>query len=462
MQPGAGQEGDGAADPRPTDAPGMEAVGSDARLTETATASQPGTEQHVVPRTLPPLVRAYAGDPDVAPTAVPATSPFGITVPVPIISDRELGLSHPGAHVAGAPVRLGAVVSGAVPLEAAAPQPTTTPLIAIALWCGVAVLLLTALVSAIGSLNRDVYSPSGFVREYLTALEERNADVALSFPGVDLTKAQLAEAGLPTDAARTLLRSSVLRAPKNLEFVSDTADAKGVRTVVYRATLGTQRDEVSFRVERNGSWAGVFHSWRFATSPLGAVSVTVLHDSSFSVNGLTLDARVQEAPDAQAGFSHSARYLVLTPNLYTFSRRSPLLEAAAKPVPLAQSGTTEVSIDVQPTATFVSEVQTQINTYLTDCAKQQVLQPTGCPFGTVIDDRLTSPPAWSIVEDPVVSLVADESAFQMPPADGTAHVSVGVQSLFDGDESTIERDESFTMAATVTIGSDNALNIQLH
>ncbi|MEO6310577.1 MAG: hypothetical protein ABIO33_07815, partial [Leifsonia sp.] len=41
-------------------------------------------------------------------------------------------------------------------------------------------LLLVALAGAIGSLNRDLYSAGGFVRQYLNALARQDTTAALS------------------------------------------------------------------------------------------------------------------------------------------------------------------------------------------------------------------------------------------------------------------------------------------
>ncbi|MGO7983268.1 hypothetical protein ACC691_36040 [Rhizobium johnstonii] len=63
---------------------------------------------------------------------------------------------------------------------------------------------------------------------------------------------------------------------------------------------------------------------------------------------------------------------------------------------------------------------------------------------------------------PVVTLAPGENAFEMPPTQGVAHIVVQLQSLFDGSEATIDRDEPYTMGATVTIDADGSLNIELH
>ncbi|WP_082468150.1 hypothetical protein [Leifsonia sp. Leaf264] len=418
------------------------------------------------PEPEPPLVHP-ADDPDIEPTSVPATSPFGITIPVPIVSDRELGIGHHGAHAAGDPgPRVGAVVAGTAAVPAATsvapPSRVTNPTAAVLIWLAIALLLVAALLAAIGALNRSIYSAAGFVEQYLSAIEDGDANAALAMPGVRIAPEDLASAGLPPKSADTLLRDSVLRGPSAVELVSDTNDDDGHHSVTYKVTVGGVSKSMTFDVQRDGSWAGVFHTWRFATSPIAALTVTVLHDNTFTVNGLTLDARAHAAPDAEPTFNNSADYLVLAPAVYEFSRSSLQLEAPAQSIPVTKVGTQDVTIDVQPTKTFIAEVQTEINGFLDQCATQKVLQPTGCPFGTVIDDRVISEPVWSIVSYPDVTLVPDDTAFQMPSTPGVAHISVGVQSLYDGEESTVERDEGYSMGATVVIGPDGNLNIQLH
>ena len=91
-----------------------------------------------------------------------------------------------------------------------------------------------------------------------------------------------------------------------------------------------------------------------------------------------------------------------------------------------------------------------------------MLQPTGCPFGVNIDDRVTSAPAWTIVEYPVVTLAATDTAFEIPQTPAVAHVQVEVQSLFDGDVELLDQDEAFSMALSVTISPSGALKIKLH
>jgi len=105
---------------------------------------------------------------------------------------------------------------------------------------------------------------------------------------------------------------------------------------------------------------------------------------------------------------------------------------------------------------------TELNAFLDTCTKQKVLQPSNCPFGIEINDRIIGLPTWSIAKYPVVSLAAGTTAFEMPDTVGQAHIVVDVQSLFDGSLDTRDENVQFTVGLGVTIQPDGALAIQLH
>ncbi|MFC6356229.1 hypothetical protein [Luethyella okanaganae] len=406
--------------------------------------------------------REQAVETSIVPTSLPSTSPQGITVPVQIVSDRELGIGRSGAHAAEAAT---APPDAGMPMAPPPPPPPVGPplmIAPIALWSGLVILLVVALVAGIGALSRDIFSASGFVHQYLSALARNDAEAALAFPGVELDETKLQAAGLPSNAASVLLRDSVLNAPREVRLVGETEKEPGVHAVSFEYELGGQKLTSEFTVEHTGSWFGIFDNWRFASSPLAVISVSVLHDAVFTVNGLTLDTRAH-APENQApSFSNSASYLAFTPSLYEFSHDSRLLHASPTVVPVTTGGAREVSVDVQPSAAFVSDVQNELNGYLDKCVTQQVLQPAGCPFGITIDDRVVGLPSWSMLEYPIVTLTGGKTAFEMPPTSGTVHVVVEVQSLFDGEMSTVDEDKPFEIALAVVIRPNGSLAIELH
>ncbi|WP_104199488.1 hypothetical protein [Cryobacterium sp. Y29] len=334
----------------------------------------------------------------------------------------------------------------------------------------VAGLLAAGLAGTINALNRTVYSAGGFVGQYLDALARGDTVGALALGGVMPSTTDLAAWGLTDEVVKslpeTLLRASVLSGLDNIDLASATAtpatDDGTAQTVVFDFDLNGIASRMAFTVERAGSFAGAFNAWTFSTSPLAVLQVSVMHERSFTVNGLTLDTRAHSAADAPATFSTSAAYLAFAPNRYTFEHESAMLTAQKNTVRVTKDGPTAVEVNALPNQAMVDQVQSELNKFLDACATQTVLQPTSCPWGIQIDDRIESTPAWSITAYPTVALTAGELAFEMVATPGQAHIVVKVQSLFDGDISTRDEDVPFTMGLSAVVQPSGALAIQLH
>jgi len=329
----------------------------------------------------------------------------------------------------------------------------------------VAALLAAGLVGTINALNRTVYSAGGFVEQYLDALAGGNTVGALAFDGVMPSKTELATAEPTVALPETLLRASVLDGLSDIELKSDTpsnAAADGTHQVVFDFNLNGTASSMAFTVERAGTFAGVFNAWAFAVSPLAVLQVSVLHERTFTVNDLTLDTRAHASADAPATFSTSAAYLAFAPNRYTFEHSSAMLTAKKTSVRVTASGVAAVEIDALPNEKMIAKVQSELENFLDECATQTVLQPTSCPWGITIDDRIEGAPTWSITGYPAVELTPGERSFEMVATAGQAHIVVDVQSLFDGDISTRDEDVPFTMGLSVVVQPSGALAIQLH
>ncbi len=327
-------------------------------------------------------------------------------------------------------------------------------LVALAL---VAVLLAAALPAGAASLYRELYSPGAFVGRYLSLLSAGRPADALAMPGAELTASQRAAAGIPTDASDALLRSAALSTLDHVRVLSEqTRDEVTTVTVSYRA--GGIPGTTTFGVVRDG-WIGVVPAWRFERSPLAVMDVAIVGSTRFAVNGFALDKH-QIAADAPS--DASLPLLVPSPGLYAVRVDTPL--AVADPVPVlsdAPQARIPVTVTARPTAEFTAVVQQRVEDFLTTCTDQRVLQPTGCPFGSVIDDRVVSEPAWSIVRQPSVTLAAEGSGWRIPDSPGVAHLDVRVRSLFDGSVSDVSEDVPFVVNGTVEVGADGSASIRV-
>ncbi|CAN5117831.1 hypothetical protein BH09ACT5_BH09ACT5_11730 [soil metagenome] len=310
-------------------------------------------------------------------------------------------------------------------------------------WLIVAAVIVAAFGGTVVVLNATLYSAGGFVRSYLDSLARQDVDGAL----------ELAGTVAPGDASDELLVRGAMGGLSDIRLISDDTDSSGTHRVVYGFTSGGKSGQSTFSVRPKGTLLGLFTTWRFESSPLGVLQVLPKHGTEFTVNGVEAQAASPDQP---------APYLVFVPGTYELAAESLYLEASPTRVTASQAGAAVIApVDLQPTAAFVAQVQKELDAYLDDCATQQVLLPTGCPFGEQIANRIISTPAWSISRYPEVTLVPgpDAGSWLMPPTDAAAHLVVDVRSLFDGTVSTFDEDVPFTSSYLVTFLPDDELLI---
>ncbi|MGB4138134.1 MAG: hypothetical protein WA971_16335 [Microbacterium sp.] len=326
----------------------------------------------------------------------------------------------------------------------------------------IGVLLLAALGAGGVTLYRQFYSPSAFVQRYLELLQTGRAADALRVPGVAVDRASLENAGIDLAASDALLRQAAL-APLDDIAVTAEEDDHGVHRVTVDYTAGRHTGTSTFEVVQDG-WTGVVPNWRFATSPLADIELVVRGADRFSVNGFDLDRRQLSPAGAEIAPLDPVHLLVFTPGLYSVTvdtaiSYSPGVSVLAD-APLAR---TPVDVQTEPTAKFASIVQQRVDEFLTACATQQVLQPTACPFGYPVQNRIApdSLPAWSIVTQPTVSVAPDGDDWLIRPAEGVAHIEVDIQYVFDGSIEHVSEDVPFQVDGTIAILADGSASIKV-
>lgn len=293
------------------------------------------------------------------------------------------------------------------------------------------------------AVNATVLGPGDFVRVYLDALARGDAQSALALPGVD--------AG---DADSRLLVDEVLTGVSDVRQLSDTplADDNGAGTDRHRVVMAWSTPggdgTTEFLVERVGTRLGLFPEWGFAQSPVAVLSLDVLHDPRFTANGVAATTGLEaEGP---------ATLAVLVPGSYVLSHETTFLRATSVTVVADEAGATlDATVDVEPGPRFAGALADEVDRQLAACAEQTVLFPTGCPFGQQISNRVTSEPQWSIDEAPELEIEPGPfGVWTAGPATGFAHLSVEVQSLFDGSLSTFDQNVPFEAGYTVVIRGD--------
>lgn len=357
--------------------------------------------------------------------------------------------------------------------QASAPGPWTEPPVAepgsamsertkaMILWAVIGAMLIAAAFAAMGALNRDVYGAGAFVGTYLRALEGKDAAGALRIPGVTLSEAELEEAGLPEGSSTALLRNAALPDLTDLTLVEEADAGAGISAVTWSYESNGAFGESTFLVERSGTRFPLIPTWSFAESPIAVVNLAVEHSTVFSANGFDLDTRSLTGETAST-FDNIVNLQVFTPGAYVFESDSDFVASEKESVLVDEAALVhEAVVEATPTEWFVSVTQEAVNAQLDACAEQKVLQPTGCPFGLVVDDRISGDPLWSFDDYPEITVEAGAESWVIPAVQGDAHLEVDVQSLFDGSITPYDADVPFTMVGNAYLMSDGTVQVTL-
>lgn len=313
-----------------------------------------------------------------------------------------------------------------------------------ATWAIVFALILVGFTATIIALNITVFSAGGFVRSYLSALERRDVAEAMAAPGVEL----------PREASVELLDSDALGDLGGIRVVDDVDEGGGTHRVTVAFDLAGSAGETEFLVEHTGARLGFFSGWRFAQSPASTLQITPLGVTQFDAN----DKSIESA----GGFNVPVAYGVLTPGIFSLSHESDLLTAQREDIVVLDPGA-RATVDVRAEANerFVKFVQDELDAALDSCVGQQVLQPTGCPFGQRITNRVEGLPTWSMTTYPPVTIARGDQpgTWEVPETAGAAHLVVGVRSLFDGTISTFDEDVPFTVSYVISFTEGGGVSI---
>lgn len=324
----------------------------------------------------------------------------------------------------------------------------------------VGVLLVGAIAAGGAALYKEYYGPGAFVTRYLDLLASGRAADALQVPGVAIDRATLEDAGIEATASEALLRQASLAPLADIDVVNEVT-ADGVTSVTVSYVAGSHPGTSTFDVQQDG-WAGVTPNWRFARTPLAAVSLTVLGADRFAVNGFEIDRRQVSSAGVEAAPLDALPMLVFTPGLYSVTVDTAISTSPGVSI-LADSPLTQTPVEIQtePTEEFRSVVQTRVEEFLTECTTQQVLQPTACPFGLEVQNRIENLPTWSISQQPTVTVEANGAGWQIPAAEAVAHIEVDIRSLFDGSIEHVSEDVPFRVNGTIDILPDGSASIRV-
>ena len=320
-------------------------------------------------------------------------------------------------------------------------------------------LLIAAIAAGVGALYREFYSPTAFVERYLSLLSDGRAADALGVPGVAVDAAALEAAGLPATASDALLRPAALATLTDVTVGEEQRRENGRVAIEVSYRAGDFPGSTTFEIER-GPRIGLAPTWRFSRSPLALMELTIGGSMTFTVNRFEMDKRQVSPEGADADPLAPVSLLVFSPGIYSVSVATPVAATPGVAV-LSDSPLAVVPVGIQAEATpqFVSGVQQRVEQFLTDCAAQQVLQPTACPFGYTVEERIAAPPVWSIVQQPTVLIAADGAGWRIAETAAVARIDVDIRSLFDGSIYHVTEDVPFLVSGSITVLPDGKASI---
>ena len=326
----------------------------------------------------------------------------------------------------------------------------------------IGVLLIAALGAGGMSLYQQIYSPSAFVQRYLDLLATGRAADALQVPGVSVDLALQGDAAIDPSASEALLRTSALSRLSDYGITSEKQD-DGVYQVTASYQAAGAHGTSTYSVVQDG-WIGVVPNWRFERSPLAEIELTVRGADVFAVNGFELDRRQVSAHGADAKPLDPLHLLVFTPGVYSVTVDTPISATPGVRV-LADTALarTPVEVQAQPTEKFIGIVQQKVEEFLANCATQEVLLPTACPFGLEVQNRIAdgSLPKWSISQQPIVAVEPDGAQWRIPATEAVAHIDVKIKSVFDGSVHDVSEDVPFQVGGTISILPDGSAQIRV-
>lgn len=294
---------------------------------------------------------------------------------------------------------------------------------------GLGVLGVVALwVLSVFAINLTLYTPGNSVLTYLQALETRDFGLAAAKAGLSHVPTILPEP------------SASLTDP---QIVRTSTSKSGHRIVEARYTIGGGTETTVFTVEAGRPTLWIYNTWRFAETPTANIQLKVTGDNRVEVNGFRRDTTTPGVAPTNS---------VFVPGVYEASLTTPWVSA-----PEVSAVVSEVDRDyplrlrVEVTEELVDRVTTSVETYLEDCAAQEVLQPVGCPFGMGVSDRVVGVPDWTVLDYPLVTLTlgSDKCSWDVAATDGVVEARVMVRSLFDGSLSEVTESVSFSLEGRV-------------
>lgn len=329
---------------------------------------------------------------------------------------------------------------------------------------GVLVIVAAAVITLLNSL---VYNAESVVEEYVDALRAGDGSTAMA-----LSQGYLAE-NAPETISTVLLDGEALAASaamlEDAEIVATDAqvpesfrDAEISQRVVeirYQ-DAHDEAQSTSIVVDKVGTSWLFFNTWQLHPLPLQQVELAPLQMPEHAKADEPV-AHVNDEPTPLLGLNGSpATLAAFAPSSIELEYHGTYLEVA-EPVELlahdvlAAGAHTDFEFEVQPTQAVDDAITQEVQEQLQRCTQQQVLKPTGCPFGYETTNRIVPESVnWSI-DVPEVHYSWEESEPTIDRIMATAVLNAQEIDIGSGQQSEVRHEEPFEMTAQLELTPEN-------
>ncbi len=304
-------------------------------------------------------------------------------------------------------------------------------------WIIVAILVIALLIGGALTANRFLFSAQQQVTNLQHYLVQGDGARALG----------LMQASVPQGDAVALDGEVLQRTQDGItEFAVDAAvpsdQDPDLRLVTAHYKAAGVDKESTYTLRHTGKNWLFFDTWAFEPSTLPTVQIKANTVNEVNVN--------QQAIPLEAGTSTLP---VFYPAVLDASFSTKNFEADTRGVVVTgpSKEPVEIALKTQPTKEFIASISAKVKSYLDECATQQVLMPSGCPFAYNTTARVDSSSiAWSIDTYPTIEVSYYNGAWILSPLEVKASVDLVEQDLRTGTKEAKKVTEKFSFTAQLT------------
>jgi hypothetical protein len=304
---------------------------------------------------------------------------------------------------------------------------------------GTATLLIAVAVVGGSILESTTYGPAAAAKTYLDDVASGNAQGAME--QADLTSGNgdlLTDGVLQAQQKESPMTAVQVVSTKTSDKSSTVEVTYKVNGVAQSATLSLIQDDTRSR------WGGLFHSWT-VRDPFAQVTVSG-SGGPIQIGGRTVTA--------------GTIYRVFPGVVTATTPATQLLDADSDSQVVTIGSSTELSLNPDLRQNVINDVRAQMVTELTQCLKQDVLVPIGCPFSS--SDYLSGRAVgvnWQAVSDIGNAITVSNSEGTLSTS-GELPLSVTYTDVSDYSTSAESDSVMADLSATITYDGQDSISIQ--